>query len=185
VNGALAWVSLGLILMQAGCTAPRGYIRDCPSMPVKGWHELFANDLFARLDKTRERPFESVLGTSRMFLADSSFNYETLVTFDFSHPAMAQGRPDERCVRDVRLLVHEPLEGIRAETLAAFVAFLRSKGVPAELARAVEAARGKNAAFATLGGLPGGGALSAGFVEQGARGRFFEVEVRSPPEQAR
>jgi len=179
VRRALVLSLLAIAALETACTPPHPALRECDAMPVKGWQELLAKEPFAALANSKDMPYESIYGTSRMFLADSNYNYDQLLTITFLHPAMAQGRPDERCIRDVSLLVHEPVEGARASTLAALVAFLQANGLTADLARAIDAAREQKANFAPLGSL-GAGAVSAGFVEQGARGRFFEVEVRSP-----
>ncbi|MGE5617079.1 MAG: hypothetical protein ACM3X5_09205, partial [Bacillota bacterium] len=112
--------------LEAACT-PRPELHECDVMPVKGWEQLVRSDAFASLANTKDLPYESVYGTSRMFLADSNYNYDTLLTFTFLHPSMAQGRPDERCVHDVSLLVHEPVEGQRAALVAALLRFLRSQ----------------------------------------------------------
>lgn len=170
---AASAVTLGIAC--AGCEAPKSP-EECPSMPLKGWNGLHAQQPFEALSHRRERPYEPLSETSRVLWSDSSYNYERLLTFDLAHPRYASGAPEERCIRAVSFMASMPLEGARANSVSAFVSFLAAHGLPPALVKAIEDARAKRSEFAALGAV-GPVPVSAGVVVQGARGSFFRVEI--------
>jgi hypothetical protein len=170
---AASAVTLGIAC--AGCGAPAA-LEECPSMPVKGWSGLLAADAFKALSHRKERPYEPLSETSRLLWSDSSYGYERLLTFDLAHPRFASGASEERCIRTVSFMASTPLQGPRADTLAAFVAFLGAHGVPPAVVKSIEAARDRGSQFAPVGAA-GAATVSAGTVVQGARGSFFRVEI--------
>ena len=159
----------------AACEAP-AELAECPVMPVKGWAGLLRTPAFAALSHKRDQRYDPLSEMSQVLWSDSSYSYERLLTFDMAHPRFTQGDAEERCIRGVSFMAATPLEGARAESLSAFVAFLASNGAPPALVLAIELARDRRAEFTTVGTL-GAAPVSAGLVVQGARGSFFRVEV--------
>ena len=167
--------------VAAGCAPTGGEIRECASMPVKGWGELTAKEPFARFANRREIVFEPLSETSQLLLGDSSYSYGVLLTYVFAHPGLSRGNgsAEERCVTAASLMMRIPVEAAGERALATFVALLRDNHVPAALLARIDSARTASSAFAALGAF-GEAEVSAGAVEHGGRGRFFRVEVRSP-----
>ncbi len=175
--------ALLVLIFASGCANPGEGLRECAAMPVKGWAELLAKEPFARLSNRRESRFDPLSETSQMLVGDANFSYRVLLTFMFSHPRFSSGRPEERCIRDVSLMLQVPVEGTQAEALSSFLSFLAGKNVPSEIVRGIERARDRLDAFGTVGSFRDG-FVAAGVIEQGARGRLFRAEIRSPSPSA-
>jgi len=148
-------------------------------MPVKGWDQLPDAKELAALSHRKERVYEPLSETSQVLWADSNIAYGSLLTFVLAHPRFSSGAPEEKCIREASFMALVPLEPARQAQVAAFTEFLRAHGVPAQIVGRVDAAREYKLLFAPVG-EHGGAVISAGIVTQGARGRFFRIQVAAP-----
>jgi len=168
------------LVALAGCEAPTPTYDACPAMPVKGWNALLDAPAMKPLAHHREWPYEPISQTTRVLWSDSNITYERLLTFDLAHPRYAGGAAEDRCVRTASFMAAMPVEGPRAESVSAFVAFLGAHGAEPAVVKAIETARDRQSGFAPVGSV-GKAQVSAGAVIQGARGTFFRVEIASAP----
>ncbi len=167
--------------LMTGCAAERVEMAACPRMPVKNFATLLDKAPIARLENRKDFRYETLSETSQLLIADSNYDYGILLTYVFSHPILArEGHPvDERCVHDVSLMARVPVDAKGDEALAAFVDFLRDGGMPTPLILAIRSARETLPTYGTVGRM-GDAQVFAGVIEQGARGRFFRIEVEAP-----
>jgi hypothetical protein len=154
-------------------------IAECPNMPVKGWDGLPEAKEFAALSHRKERAYEPLSESSQVLWADSNIAYGALLSFELAHPRFASGAPDERCIREASFMALMPLQGAREAQVKAFTQFLRARGVPADIVARIDGARDNALLFGPVG-EHAGAVISAGIVTQGARGRFFRIQVRAP-----
>lgn len=171
-------VAVVLTLACVSCS-PGERIGECPNMPVKGWDALPEAKEFASLSHRKERFYEPLSESSQVLWADSNIAYGALLTFELAHPRFASGAPDEKCIREASFMALAPLDEARAAQVKAFTGFLREHGVPAAIMARVDAARENSLLFGPVG-EDRGAVISAGIVTQGARGRFFRIQVRAP-----
>jgi hypothetical protein len=155
------------------------HLADCPNMPVKGWDALPEAKEFASLSHRKERIYEPLSESSQVLWADSNIAYGALLTFDLAHPRFTSGAPDEKCIREASFMALVPLEPSREAKVAAFTEFLRTRGVPAAIVERIDAARENKLLFGPVG-EHARAVISAGIVTQGARGRFFRIQVTAP-----
>jgi len=182
MNARTAWIVLFAGALAAGCDGQGIGAPECATMPVKGWDELLSRPAFAGLAHRKDIVFDPLSETSRLLVADSSFDYDTLLTFVFAHPSVGgkpPGADTGRCIRDASLTLRLPLDAHRTQALSQLESFLQAKGIPAALTARLDAVRAMGAAFSPVAPIAGG-RLSAGVGESGARARFFRVEVASP-----
>jgi hypothetical protein len=172
--------SVAVVLAFACVSCGTGeHLADCPNMPVKGWDALPQAKEFTALSHRKERVYEPLSESSQVLWADSNIAYGALLTFDLAHPRFASGAPDEKCIRDASFMALVPLEPAREAQVRAFTEFLRTHGVPAAIAGRIDAARENKLLFGPLG-EHAGAVIFAGIVTQGARGRFFRIQVTAP-----